>query len=118
MSFQVGSACYPSELAAAAASASSMAGGVVSHAGSAYAVDVTGVTASSISYTFTPISGGAPVVLVAPYTPQPCGLMGAADAVQLGWLVAGVWVTVYCVKFIARVVREMANERGDGDGNT
>jgi len=117
MSFQVGSACYPTELAAAAASASSMVGAVVSHAGSAYAVDVSGVTASTVSYTFTPISGGAAVVLVAPYTPQPCGLMGASDAVQLGWLVGGAWVIVYCVKFLARIVRDMSNDRGGDDGN-
>lgn len=117
MSFQVGGACYPTELAAAAASASSMVGAVVSHAGSAYTVDVTGVTASSVSYTFTPISGGASVVLVAPYTPQPCGLMGAADAVQMGWLIGAAWVTVYCVKFLARVVRDMSNQEEREHGN-
>lgn len=117
MSFQVGSACYPSELAAAAASASSMVGAVVSHAGSAYTVDVSGVTASSVSYTFTPISGGVALVLVAPYTPQPCGLMGAADAVQMGWLVGAAWIAVYCVKFIAGVVRDMANDGSSNNGD-
>lgn len=117
MSFQVGSACYPTPEAAAAASASSMVGSIVSHGGSAYVVNVDGVDAAAIYYSFTPVIGGTTTYMEFVHTPQPCGLLGADDAVQMGWLVAGVWVVVYCVKFIARVVRDMSNDRGGDDGN-
>jgi hypothetical protein len=114
MAFQVGSACYPTEVAAAQAAASSQVGSIVNHSAAAYVVGVSNVTASSITYQFDPVGGGAPITLVSPYQPQPCNLLTLEDGVELGWLMVAVWVGVYAVMHIARVLR---GETGDNYGN-
>lgn len=115
MSYQVGSACYSTPAVAAAASSSVVLGSVVQHGGAAFVVDVSSVTASSITYSFTPVAGGAAVVVVSPYTAQPCGLLDASDAIELGWGVAAIWLGVYGVMFLGRSIRLMMQREGSTD---
>lgn len=104
--FQVGPACYHSEAAAAAASASAQVGAVVTHGSTAYVVDVSAVSASAITYEFYPVGGGAAVQLVAPYTPQACGLLDTADGLAIGWGIALVWLAAFSLMFLTRSLRE------------
>ena len=105
MSFQVGTACYSTPEQAAQASASSQIGGLVSQSGTLYAVNASSVTASSITYTFQPIAGGASFQSVTPYTAQPCALLGIEDGITIGWAVAFVWIGVFAIKFIAHALK-------------
>ncbi|MGA0610856.1 hypothetical protein [Caldimonas sp. KR1-144] len=97
--FQVGAACYESASAAAAAQASTQGGSIVIHGGAAFVVSVDSVADDSITYALNPVAGGAATVLVAPFTPQPCGLLTYADGLDLGWKVAAVWVGVWAIRF-------------------
>lgn len=117
MNYQVGSVCYPTAEAAAAASASSVVGSIVNHGGSAYVVNVDGVTSEFVYYSFTPVIGGVTTYMEFAYTPQPCGMLGADDAITMGWMVGAAWLGAYALMFLGRVVRDMVNERGSQDGN-
>lgn len=110
--FQVGSACYPSAEAAAAASASSSIGSVVTHGQAAYVVGVQGVTSDSITYSLQPAGGGAALQVVSSYMAQPCGLLQAADAVSLGWYVVAAWAVAWGFAYLAKFV-----SRGWDDGD-
>lgn len=112
--FQVGSACYASAAAANSATASAQSGVVVSQSGTVRIVTVSAVDDSSITYTFTGLDGSA-VSQTVQHLPQPCGLLTAADGLQIGWLVAGSWLAVYAVMFIARALR---GETESNYGNT
>lgn len=115
MSYQVNQACYPSALSAAQATASSQIGSVVSHGSQLYAVDVSSVTGTSITYSFLPLGGGAAVTLAVPYSAQECQLLDLGDGLQLGWMVAAVWLAAFGVMFMARALR---GETGDNYGNS
>lgn len=104
MPFQVGPNCYASAVQAAQAQASSMAGSVI-QGPSAHVVDVSAVSETSITYQFTPVGGGSPLTLVAPFTAQPCNLMTAEDGLSIGWSIAAIWLGVYALIFIGRAVR-------------
>lgn len=108
--YQVGSACYSTPTAALQAIASRQTGAVVQHGGAAYIATAT-ATETGISYAFQPVAGGAPIVQSVAVTPEPCGLLTAADGMQMGWLVATAWVAA----FLARVFR---GETTDSYGNT
>lgn len=97
MAFQVGSTCYSTPAGALSAAASSQVGTVVSHGGSAYVVDASSVTASSISYRLTPVGGGTPIASVVSMSPQPCGLLTAEDGAMLGWAIAAAWIATAVV---------------------
>lgn len=114
--YQVGDACYPTPASAAMAAASTVSGSFAARGTVLYQVNVTGVTDTSISYRFTPVGTGTVVNQTIGYSAQPCGLMGSADAVQLGWLIGAAWIGAYCVKFLARVVRDMFNREDSPDG--
>lgn len=92
MSWQVGQACYGSQLAANQAAASAQVGAVVSHGGNVFVTSVAGVDAHSVTYAFTPLAGGNPTTMTVQMNPLPCGLLGVDDAVQLGALISLVWV--------------------------
>ncbi|MNL03975.1 hypothetical protein D3C87_1245290 [compost metagenome] len=113
MSFQVGSTCYDTEVAAAAASVSSQIGAFVQHGGTSHVVNASSVDGSSITYTLTPVGGGVPVTLVAPYTAQPCGLLTAGDAVEMSWLVVAVWAATWGIKFMATALHDWGNQHGN-----
>lgn len=101
--FQAGSACYHTAAAANAATASAQSGAVVTSSGTARIVTVTAVDDSSITYTFHGIDGST-VAQTVSHVPQPCGLLTASDAVEVGWMIAGAWLAVYAVMFLARAL--------------
>lgn len=103
--FQVGAACYSTPAAALSAAVSSQGGTVVIDGGAAKVLTVTAVTDSAVTYQLTPISGGLPITSTVSITPQPCGLLGTSDALQMGWGVALCWVIVYAVLFLSRPFR-------------
>lgn len=115
MSWQVGSSCYSSEAAAASAQAASMGGAVVQHGPSAYVVEVGTVTGSSITYLFHPVGGGTALTLATPYSPQPCGLLGWADGLELGWAVGGTWIIVAAFLHIAKAVNGWGSDHAGGN---
>ncbi len=105
MAYQVGAACYADALQAAQVSASAQAGAIVQHGGTSYLVQVSAVQADAITYALHPLGGGTPVQSVVPYTAQPCGLLGVEDGLSLGWMVAAVWLGVYALMYLARVIQ-------------
>lgn len=111
MSYQVGSACYETTIQAASASASAQVGSLVQISGAPHVAALSGNTGSVLEWTFVPVVGGPSVVVSAPYTAQPCGLLQASDAVSMSWMVVAVWLAAYSLLFIARAVR------GETEGN-
>jgi len=116
MSFQVGSACYDTATQAAQASASSHVGAVVVLGPTAYEVDVSASSDTSITYVLNPIGGGTSVTSVTSYTAQPCNLMTVDDGLQLSWLVVGAWAAAFACVLIVRTLRGMLHG-GDNYGN-
>ncbi|MDA8446349.1 hypothetical protein [Paracidovorax valerianellae] len=112
MAYQVNGACYGTAQQAAQASASQQVGAVVSHSGTVYVIDVAGAADASITYRFQPVAGGAPMQLVAGYTPQPCNLLQVQDGLAMGWMVAGAWIGAFSLMFLARILK---GETNDGD---
>jgi len=108
MAFQVGTACYDTAEAANAAAASALVGANLEHGGSVVVVDVAGVTATTITYSYTPLGGTASTQTFAA-TPQPCVLMGAEDAVVMGWGIAAAVLAVYALMFVTRGLRDHGN---------
>lgn len=112
MAYQVGSACYDTAVMAAQAQASASVGSIVG--ASPQTVSVSSVAADSITYVLTPVGGGTPITHIAPFTPQPCNMLQAADGLAIGWMVAGAWIGAYCLLFLARALR---GETGESYGN-
>lgn len=104
MGYQVDSVCYSTELQALSASASSQVGAVVPHGGKSYVTGVSSVSASSITYSFTSLDGLDSFVLVAPMTPQPCGLLDWQDGLTIGWGIATAWIVTVAVMFLRKGV--------------
>ncbi len=109
MAFQVGSACYATEAGAAAAAASAEVGSVVTHGSTAYVVDVSSVSDTSITYVFTPVGGGTAATLVAPFSAQPCGLLTWSDGLTMGWGIGTAWILAYAILALTKAFRS------DGD---
>lgn len=106
MAYQVGSTCYGSAASALSAAASENTGAVVTHGGAAYVVGVQSVTGSSITYQLSPVGGGTPITSVANMTPQPCGLLTAADANLIGWGIAAAWIAVAAIMALRKGAHE------------
>lgn len=104
MGFQVGSSCYDTAEAAAAAAASSVGGTLQQIGQQVYAVQASGVGPDRITYTLHGVSQPGTIAVTVPYSPQPCGLLSAADGVDLGWQIAGVWVVAWAAMLIARAM--------------
>lgn len=106
MGYQVGTACYGDAASAVSAIASGQVGALVQHGGAAYVVDATAVTGSSITYSLNPVDSGTALVVVAPVTAQPCGLLEWQDGLVIGWAVAGAWLATAAVLFLKRAAHE------------
>ena len=106
MAYQVGTTCYGSASQALSAIASDQLGSVVVHGGAAYVVGVDAVASSSITYSFTPIAGGAPFISVVSMTPQPCGLMDWQDGLALGWGIATAWILTAAVMHLRKAAHQ------------
>ena len=115
MSFQFRDSCFSTDVASANAAAAFNNGQIVLHAGSQHVINVSAVSGTSITYNLTPVSGGAPVIIVAPYSAIQCELPSVSDGVLLGWLVASSWIAVYALMFITKALRgdSMDNSYGN-----
>jgi hypothetical protein len=114
MAYQVGSACYPSAIAAAQAVASSQIGSIVNHESGAYVVGINSVTGTAINYSLNPVAGGSSFSVNASFAPQPCNLLTWEDGLSVGWMIGAVWIATYAVIFMARAFR---GETGGDYGN-
>lgn len=114
MSFQVGSVCYPTAEQAAQASASSQIGSFAQQGNASFVINAATSDAASITYLLTPVAGGTGITIVSPYTPQPCGMLTFQDGLEMGWMVAAVWLVTYGVLMMKDAVRGW----GDQHGNT
>lgn len=103
--FQVDQSCYSTALAAASASSSRQIGSIISQGTSSFLVDVQSVSASSITYVLQPIAGGSPLILVSPYSAQPCGLLTVSDGLEIGWMVGAAWLAAFALLFLTRGLR-------------
>lgn len=105
-SWQQGGVCYPTPEAANLAAASVVSGTI--QGGSA--VSLVSVSPDSIVYGLTSLVDGSTASITVPVTPVPCQLISAEDASVVAWMVAGCWVAVYAVTYLARVVSDKWNE--------
>lgn len=100
--YQHGSTCYESSATVNSLIAASNVGSVVRIGDQTYVLAVSGVTDTSITYEYFPaLAGGSSVIQTVAMAPPACALLTAADAVEVGWLIGGVWIAVYAVKFLA-----------------
>lgn len=107
MAWQVGSACYDSELAAVGAVAAGNLGLAHGTASGLYSMHVAAYTATSIEYGFTPLDGGPAMPgVVVPVHLVPCGLATFDDGVVMGWAVIGAWATTWAIRWLSDVLRE------------
>lgn len=112
--FQHGSTCYQTASAANQVAASAQAGSVVQIGGQTYVLAVSGVTDTSITYDYSPVSGRAHILQTVAMVPAPCGLLTAADALEIGWAIALCWLTVYAITFISNMLKaEIAGSQND-----
>lgn len=111
--FQQGSACYVTAQQANQAQASGLVGSLVQLGGEPFAVNVLDVTDIGITLQLQQVAGTGTVTKTISVTPQPCGLLQAEDALQIGWLIAAAWIGAFCVTFIARYFRSAVDERSD-----
>ena len=105
MSSQVGSACYPSALAANVAIASGQAGVNLAHGGSVVVVGVASVTSTTITYQYTPVDGSASFSAVVGSVPMDCQMLDWSDGLSIGWQVGGAWLIVYALLFMTKGLR-------------
>ena len=115
MGYQVGSACYPTAVAAAQASASSQVGAVVTQGSASYVVDASSVDGSSITYVLTPVAGGTALTVVSPYTAQACGLLDFNDGLNIGWLMAACWLGTAAVLSLKHAITGWGDQSGNGN---
>ena len=111
--FQHGSACYSTAQQAAQAQASHLVGSIVQIGADPYAVNVTAVTDTTIALTLQQLAGPGVFTKTIQVNPQPCGLLQAEDAISLGWIIAAIWIGVFSLTFIARIIRSGIDDRSD-----
>lgn len=108
MSFQEFGACYSTAKAAAVARFTETPSQAVTIGTNCIAVPrytVTGTDAAPIvTATWARTAGTCtvPPSVVVPYTATPCELIDTSDALQLSWLVVGVWVVAFGIRSLLR----------------
>lgn len=115
--YQVGSVCYPSQEAAAAASVSDLPGQVFSAEPTclvSYNAVIQGAGASTqIRFEPSRVGGSsctasALLARTNDYKAQACQLVDVDDALAMGWVVVAAWVGIYALRLLANVVRGRA----------
>ena len=99
--YQYGNSCYQTPSAANQIAASAQSGTVVVIGGQSYVLAYSSVTDSTITYLYSPAAGGPTISQTITVIPPPCALLTAADAVDIGWLIAAAWIGVYAIKYLA-----------------
>ena len=99
MPFQVYAVCYSDEGAAASAIAAKLVGELVNLGGTPHVVG-SSVSGASITYTLTPVNGGATVTYTQAADLQPCGLIDWQDASLMAWGIATAWITTAAIMWL------------------
>lgn len=81
------------------------AGTVVMISSKSYIISLASFSDNSITYRYSPTSGGAAITQVVDNHPPGCQLLTSADALQIAWLIAGAWIAVYAITFITRYIK-------------
>jgi len=105
-SFQVGGVCYSSPLAAVQAMAAGQVGSIRQLGSSAYVVDSTAQTDSSITYVLRELGGPGLVTSTQTVNPLPCGLLDTADGLIIAWGIATAWLVTHGILFLRRGLHE------------
>ena len=83
-----------------------MVGRITQVGTASYVVDVTAVTAASITYKLQNVASTASITKVAVYTPLPCGLLDTSDGLIIAWGIATAWIVTSAVLFLKRGIHE------------
>lgn len=100
MSYQYGGSCYQTSLEANSAIAFDKSGQVTG----AYVTGVGSVTDSSFEVVQYGGNGQRVASVVVPSVPPVCGLLDTSDGVALAWMVGGVWIAVFTVRWLAKQI--------------
>lgn len=96
--------CVQSTLAVAQAQAAAHVPQVVVIGGVSYVTSAQVAAQDHLAVTYNPAQAGAAAFAVTVPVPlDPCTSVGASEAMELGWMVAAVWVGVFCIKYIAGI---------------
>lgn len=112
MGYQVGEHCYATKLQAAHVQRWSLGhdSSVVIN-GQPHLVQYALTDGETLGYTVYDMSTQTQIVsstLI--YDPPVCEVLGIADGLQIGWMVAGVWLAAFAVLFIAKALRGDSGE--------
>ncbi len=111
--YQHGSTCYDTAQKANEAQASELVGSIAQVGSVPHAVNVSGVTDTTISYLLENLTGPGTYAKTVAVTAQPCNMLQVADAITLGWGVAAAWIGAFCIIFIARIFRDGVTTSND-----
>lgn len=104
--FAAAGACFDTAAGAVAHVAALRQGEVHASGGSLYALTASGATATGYTLGFQALDGGPSLSsLTVSVVPEPCELLGAADAAEATWLVALALCGVFGLKFVARALK-------------
>lgn len=102
MPYQVDNACYETlGQAAAARLATIQPVATETHLIRAKSSDEFG----GIQYEYYNVQASTVAYYTQGYAPPPCQMLTTADAVAVGWLIGGVWVSISLVTFLIRYLR-------------
>lgn len=99
MSVQYRDACYPDGLTANGIAATYQTGHV-----DGYVVSVEHVYEDHIRFRYQDVDGMNYILRDVSAVNPPCQLLGASDAFSIGWQMVAVWVAVYGVRMLTRVI--------------
>lgn len=98
MAFQVGASCYETELQAAQAFSSS----ILPVQTPDFLISYAGLNGTKIVYQYKNLAQGTEYFAEHPYVASPCNMLTSSDAVDVGWAIGGVWLSIYAITFLIR----------------
>ena len=108
MSFQVGSVCYDTALAATNAIGSAQSGMVVQLGSDVYTVSYLPMKSQAYLayYVLTSFRTGNVIIRAVSINHVPCSLIGTSESLLLGWSIACVWLVAAAIKTLNRGIHE------------
>lgn len=100
MSYQYGGTCYQTPLEANSAIAFDKSGQVTG----SYVTGVGTVTDGSFEVVQYGGNGQRVGSVVVPSAPPPCALLDTSDGVAMAWMVGGVWIAVFAVRWLSKQI--------------
>lgn len=99
MPVQYRDTCYPDGLTANAIAATYQTGHI-----DGYVISVQQVYEDHIRFRYQEVAGINYILRDVSSVNPPCQLLGASDALDIGWQMVAVWVSVYAVRMLIRVI--------------